>query len=559
LSEQSDALNRTARERGVLLADDVMISAVPPGAGAAESVGRDLPRVLLPRNGQQISSFASKLSAIIGANGMFARSAIPVTIDPESGSIAIMDAPRFQSYVESHAKTCVRRIVTRGEIRIPVDVPTSMTANEARAVLRADSFRFPLRKLKRVNLVRLPAMRADGRIELLPEGYDAESEIFTMASGLEYDETMPLGQAIKILDDLLKEFPFENDRSKAVHVLAMLALFGFSLQPASANRMSFMYRANMPRAGKGLLVQTAIVPSCGPVSVEPICEGEEFRKILDSSALSGAHYIFLDEIENKLVNRTLNAFMTANTWSGRLFHSQNKFAVARTSIVFLAGNNVELSSDLAGRCLVVDLYVSEADPQRRKIERVIDGSYLARPEVRADILGSLLALTKGWDRAGRPAATSAFAGFTDFARVLGGIVQHAGFGDPMACAADDFDPDVRDMTAIVSRLAENVRHRYQYKFGEVIKVCRDLDAFSWHLQGKLVKNKTDDTAGAEHFELTPANKSWFGKLLSDRFGGTTFTLPDHRRVVFGARGKNRSRTYSIEVVLSPDATASRVS
>jgi hypothetical protein len=554
MSEQSDALNKTARERGVII-DDVMTPAVPPGAAGAKSVGRDLPRVLLPRNGQQISSFASKLSAIIGANGMFQRSAIPVTIDPESGAIAIMDAPRFQSYVESHAKTCVRRNVTHGD---PVDVLTSMSANEARAVLRADSFRFPLRKLQRVNSVRLPAMRANGRIELLPEGYDAESEIFTMASGLEYDETMTLNQAIKILDDLLKEFPFENDRSKAVHVLAMLALFGFSLQPTSANRMSFMYRANMPRAGKGLLVQTAIVPSCGPVSVEAIAEGEEFRKILDSSALSGSHYLFLDEIENKLVNRTLNAFMTANTWSGRLFHSQNKFAVARTSIVFLAGNNVELSSDLAGRCLVCDLYVSEANPQRRKISRVIDGNYLARPEVRADILGALLALTKGWDRAGRPPATSAFAGFTDFARVIGGIVQHAGFGDPMACAADDFDPEVQDMTAVVSRLAENVSHRWQYKFGEVIKVCRDLDAFSWHLQGKLVKNRTDDTAGAEHFELSPSSKSWFGKLLSDRFGGTTFTLPDHRRVVFGARGKNRSRTYSIEVVLSPDATASRV-
>src|ERR1017187_2253679 len=184
MSEQSDALNRTARERGVIIADDVMPPAVPPGAGGAESAGRDLPRMLLPRNGQQISSFASKLSAIIGANGMFQRSAIPVTIDTESGAIAIMDAPRFQSYVESHAKTCVRRNVTHGD---PVDVLTSMSANEARSVLRADSFRFPLRKLQRVNSVRLPAMRANGRIELLPEGYDAESEIFPMASGLEYD------------------------------------------------------------------------------------------------------------------------------------------------------------------------------------------------------------------------------------------------------------------------------------------------------------------------------------------------------------------------------------
>jgi len=59
-----------------------------------------------------------------------------------------------------------------------------------------------LPKIKRVNRVRLPAWRssADGTpaIELLPPGYDDESETYTLVEA-EYDEQMPYNRAFELL------------------------------------------------------------------------------------------------------------------------------------------------------------------------------------------------------------------------------------------------------------------------------------------------------------------------------------------------------------------------
>lgn len=539
MSEQSDALNKLAREKGIQVD-----SPVQPLPGFETSTDRpELPLVPLPRGGHVLRDFSKAVGAIVSQNGVYRREAVPVTIDRESGRIEDMDSVRFQSYVENQMYCYVERFSRAGAGK----EHTTMTVGEAAGCLRSDAFRYQQRKLQRVNFAQLPVMRKDGRMELLPDGYDQESEIFTMKSGIDLDESQTLEGAILFLRSFLKEFPFADERSMAAHMTAMLAMFGPSLQPMGAKRLNFVYRANMQRAGKGLLAHMAIVPPCGPASVQTIPDArEEFKKILDTEALNGSSYIFLDEIERKLVNRTLNSFLTTNLWTGRLFNSQKKFSVPQNSIVFMTGNNVELSGDLAGRCLLVDLHVSDADAQSRAIDHPIDELYLARPEVRRDILSALWALVRAWDKAGRPKPASVFQGFKTFSDIFGGIVEFAGFGNPMKSAAADVDSDFADMSAVVEKLSEGVVMAV-YDFHEIIEVCRELNAFEWHLEGKMgkamVMGKETDV-----FRLTASNNSWFGKLFSGQYGGTEFVLSDGRRVRFGARGRNRGRRYTVEVI-----------
>lgn len=334
--------------------------------------------------------------------------------------------------------------------------------------------------------------------------------------------------------------------------------------------MNFCYRANKPRSGKGLFLQSTLVGPCGPfLDVQAIADSkEEFRKMLDTEALNGSPYIFLDEVENRLRNRTLNAFITGTRWSGRLMHSQKKFSVDQQAIVFIAGNNIELSGDLTGRFLLVDLYVEEADPQKRKIKHVIDEAFIARDEVRADLLAATWAIVREWDKAGRPMPSTVYRGFETFSELFGGMVQFADYGNPMESTAEEVDPDYADMLAIVDRLAEGVTHRAEYEFHQLIDICRELNLFEWHLEGKIVKSKVGEverdadgnvTGGGvvdvERFELTPTHKSWFGKLFSDAYGGTIFTLKDNRRIQFGRRGKNRQRRYTIEVLPTDEASS----
>jgi hypothetical protein len=143
----------------------------PALPGLEEEAGRpDLPWVQLPRDGVQLRGFSQKIGAIVGANGLFRRELVPVTIDPESGRIEDMDAERFQTYVENQLVPFSQ--FSAGKRVGLVRQPESMKVGEARACLRSDAFRYPLRRLQRVNQVRLPVIRKDGRMELLPKGYD---------------------------------------------------------------------------------------------------------------------------------------------------------------------------------------------------------------------------------------------------------------------------------------------------------------------------------------------------------------------------------------------------
>lgn len=562
MSEQSDALNKKAREKGIAV--DGPTPALP---GLENDADRpDLPMVKLPRGGRQLRYFAKEIGSIIGANGLFRRETVPVTIDPETGRIEDMTAQRLRSYVEDQLVCYEEQFTKKSGVTM---IPETMGVDEARGCLECDAFRYPLRKLQRVNAVRLPVMRADGRIELLPKGYDSESQILTMKDCIDYPDDWDIERAKLFFDNFLSEVPFTNPRSKAVHIAATLAVFGASLLPIGAKRLNFAYRANRPRSGKGLFLQSAIVGPCGPfVTIQAISDSkEEFRKILDTEVLNGSPYIVFDEVENRLKNRTLNAFITATVWGGRLMNSQKKFSAPQSSIVFIAGNNIDLSSDLTGRFLLVDLYVAEADAQSRVIKHVIDEVYLSRDEVRSDLLAASWAFMRAWDKASRPAPDSVYRGFETFSNIFGGMTQHAGFGNPLESTAAEVDPDYADMLAVVERLADGVERRAEYEFHQLIDVCRELNAFEWHLEGKMVKAKTKEASidingeeievdvESERFELTAAKKSWFGKLFSDQYGGTKFTLGDGRRVQFGRHGTNRQRRYTIEV-LGPDDQAS---
>ncbi|HEX7517776.1 MAG TPA: hypothetical protein VF345_10890 [Chthoniobacterales bacterium] len=524
MSDQSDALNKLARDRGI-------IPDIPP----------ELEYLRAPRRGEQLISFSKKVGEILNMNGLYRRGATPVTIDPETGHVEAMQPDRFRSYLERHIVPYVKR---RGEHDDEsVLVPVVISSSEAKACLDCDEFRYPLRKLSRVNFVRLPVMRADGRIELLPKGYDPTSQILTTMDCLDYPTDWTLESAVRFLRLFFEEFPFIDERSLAVQICAMLTVYGADLLPLGAKRLNFAYRANRPRAGKGLLMSVAIVGPCGPFAqIQAIPDDKhELKKLLDTEALNGSRYVILDEVRNQLRDSTLNAFLTATIWTGRLFHSQRKFAVPQTSVLFIAGNNINLSADLAGRFLLVDLHVEEADAQRRKINHQIDEVHLARPDVRSDLLAATWALLSAWEKAGRPCASSVYRGFEWFSNIFGGIVENAGFGNPFTSSERHTDLEFDQMSALIEHLAAGVRSKREFKFHQIIEACRQLGAF----EARTSRSARHETGEAQ---LRPADKSWFGKLLGDRYGATSFTLRDGRRARFDKRSFNRSRRYVLEIM-----------
>ncbi len=589
--DQQEAANRKAREMAGSAVDAGCIP-FPEGSKAADGEPKKhAPFVRLPTEGYPDSRFQSEVGSILKHNGVFRRDRLPVVINRETAAVEPMSPRRFRSYCEKHmitAKFCWNAKANGGQGDWD-KVPKTMNTEMAASCLESDWFIDQQRLIRRVNSVRMPILRRDGRIELLPYGYDPESRIYTVQSDIKIEDDMPLETpkdgarrgAREIINDLVREFPFGDfkedtaanreagvvglSRSKAVHVANMVSLFAAGLLHELVYRLHFCYVANAQRSGKTLLAKTAIVPIFGPARATPKPESEDdLRKRLTTAAQMASPYLFLDDLDGLLRSQSLNAFMTAPTWTDRKMGSHEELVATKETVVIITGNNLSLSTDIANRTLRCNLYTEEFDAQTRTIQRVIDEEYLARPNVRGEILSALWTLIREWDRAGRPKGKRVLRGFEQWCETFGGIVTHAGFGDPIEPPpSDDFsgDQEAADMMTLVQVLVADMERlkdlstleegqspqplkKKEFSFEELVEAAQANDCFQWMMSGTTKK----DEDGDEYIVLDQRSKSGLGKLFAAKYGGRKFRLKDGRVVQFGKRGRNRHRKYSVEMI-----------
>ena len=497
-----------------------------------------------------ISTMAREIGGILAQNGVFVRQRTAMTISPE-GRLVEMSARRFRTYCEDHLVTFKWEMPKPNVFE---KKPQTITVEAAATILESDQFVSRQRELLRVATVRQPVRRRDGRIELLPYGYDPESQTLTQNSGIEFALDMPLDEARTVLRELLKEFPFGDrkdngqSRNEAIVIAGMLAMFAAALLRPTARRLNFMFSSNSVGSGKTLLSQMAIITTLGTCDVQPLPENQEdWRKILDTESLAGSSYILFDDCNGFLKSPTLNAFLTAATWTGRKMNTQQKFAVPKLATVFLTGNNLEVTPDVARRFLHCRMLTDEADPQARKIEKVFSDEWLEKPEVRSQLLACLWSIVRSWDEAGRPGPNRIVRGYEPWCAVYGGMVQHAGFGDPMEPlpVEESGNSELADMMALVAQLAKGVDDDQEFSFQDVVEAAVEVNAFTWLLEGKEERDGKD---GPKRFVLTARANSKFGRLLAEQYGGKKFRLPSGRVVRWGQTGKNRQRLYTLTVL-----------
>ncbi len=213
---------------------------------------------------------------------------------------------------------------------------------------------------------------------------------------------MSLDEAKHVIDGLLRYFPFSSSRSKAVTIAGMLTMFCVAMLPKRALRPGFIFNANLPGAGKTLLAGMFITPVAGSASIRTFPRKEEARKVLDSIAMQAASYVLFDNIRGKIAGEEIEAFITSAISEGRILGESTTFCVENNTTVFLTGNQSTTSGDMSDRCLLVDLFVPEADNRDRKVPEVLDDAELVSR--RAAILSALWAFVRAWDAAGRPTA-----------------------------------------------------------------------------------------------------------------------------------------------------------
>jgi hypothetical protein len=535
--EEIALFNKLARDAGLM----------PSLLGGPEDVQAALnsqrPKVRLPGDDRELGQFSREVGEIMAKRDLFRRDLTTVVVNPEKQRLDVVTPDMARTWVETHLVCFKEKILGSGTSARVIEIAKTMNVDTAKGMLAARQFTTQLPELERLNQTRLPVMRKDGVIDLLKPGHFPEGRIFTLDDELVYDEEMTPAEARVVIDELLAEFPFKDERSKAAQLAGMLTMFGAGLLPRKAMRPGFVVTANSTGAGKTLLCKLAIIPVARSAAPRSFPRKEELKKVLDVAAMDGVNYILFDNIRGQLGGEEIESFLTANEWEGRVLGESRKFRVENVATCFFTGNESRPTQDMRERCLFVELFVQEADSRDRTIKRVIDDAYLGSVEVRGRVLSALWAMVKAWDAAGRPGALTRMPRYELWSNVIAGIVAHAGFGD--ACVKPDLPGsggDIATMREVVLKLApdEGVA-REEWTFAMIVEEIQKHELFADH----EIRNRKGDLEEMFDAEghVTPAGRSFVGKFLT-RFDQRLFNgAAPGEQLRFVVEGKGNGRKY----------------
>ena len=478
------------------------------------------PKVRLPGDDWLLSVTAEELGQHLADKPIFVHNGEIVTND--GTELHSVTPQTFRTLVERHV-VCYRK---RRAGNATFEVRITMTDDEARGILASPQFREKLRRVRRLNSCRLPVLRANGKLELLSEGYDSASGTLTW-SGIAYPEAMPLAVAVETINDLFGEFCFaDSGRSKAVAVAALVGLYAAQLLPEGALRPCFIVTKNAEGAGAGTLVSCTVVPVIGSVPTGVKSDSDdEMRKVLTAAVREARLVLLFDNLKARLSSAALEAFISSPTWCDRLLGVNESITAPNIATVFVTVNGGTFTSDMRRRSLVVELHLEVERAEDREFRRPLDLPTLLA--LRPKILAACWSLVRHWHTQGLPPPSRSHSAFPAWAKIIGGAVQAAGFACPLETAevAVAADEDGEAMRTLV----EAMEPSKQYTFSEIIELCRAIDCF-----GGLIGDS----------ELKNSSRVTLARLL----GRYHHRLVKDRRFVI--EGKSHKRRYFVETVES---------
>jgi len=463
----------------------------PQPAAFAKFLQDPRPRVRLRGDNRLLSDVASELGSHL-AQVLYTHAGEVVEL--LDGLLHPVSAQRFRTLAERH----VTFFRCKGFDESTVKVGASLDEADARGILVSPQFLERLSPIRHINTVRLPAVRPDGRIELLPLGYDRESATLTDAQ-TDYAEDVNIADARQTIIDLFSEFQFpDGERSRSVAVAALLGLFAKQLVRPGELRAAFTLTKNAEGSGATTLAACCIVPVFGdlPTGVKG-GDDDEMRKAITSAIRYGREILILDNAKGKLNSPSLEAFVSAATWTDRLLGSNENVTGENNVTVFVTANGLSISPDWRRRSLFVELHLGEERAEDKVYKRALSVPVLKA--MRPQILAACWSLVKNWDESGRPQPSRSHSAFPAWASIIGGIVEAAGFSCPFETArvAIVADEDGAAMRLLVAEMMPGA----PYSSSDIVALCRTHSIF-------------DGLVGSNDSEMDRAQRSSFGRLLA---------------------------------------------
>lgn len=291
-----------------------------------------------------------------------------------------------------------------------------------------------------------PTLREDGSV-LQTEGYDESSGFYFNACGTTFphinenptkEEAL---EALALLKDLIKDFPFIDNVSRSValsEILTAVVRRSLKLAPPFAND------ASTRSSGKTLLASLSGFIAIGkePALITPTEDDAEMEKRYASALIAGDPILCIDNVDFVLDDRCLCAITTSPTWTPRILGKTERAEVDTDALLIFTGNNFSVMGDLCSRFLKCRLIPKEERPEERKFDRDLE-EYV--PQNRGMFAAAAITLIRAFVVAGYPGIKKlpAFRTYSDFTRFVRGPLVWLGEADPYDSTREikDSDPE----------------------------------------------------------------------------------------------------------------------
>lgn len=300
-----------------------------------------------------------------------------------------------------------------------------------------------------------PTLRPDGTV-LQNAGYDKATGFLYMpsASYPEVADRPSRDDAINGVGDLLDifcDFPFARDEHRSACLAGVLTMVARAAIKGPVPL--FAVDATTRATGKSRMVDACfrLVYGHSAPRMTFTPDNEEMRKVLTSVILEGDLAVCLDNVNSKLRGPALEAAITSDTWKDRPL-GKTAMASAPNHVVFwVTANNLNMSSDIARRCLHIRLESHHENPEDRegfKYPRLLE--HISSDRHR--LVAIALTILRAYAISGATKSTKPWGSFECWSDLVAECIVWLGMPSPLKARAsneDLIDDDKRHVGAVL--------------------------------------------------------------------------------------------------------------
>lgn len=360
-------------------------------------------------------------------------------------------------------------------------------------------------------LSRQPYLREeDGELVVRP-GYDRVSRIYgCFSADIAFAEpTMQQANAaLKRMDALLSEFPFETEVDRSAALCAMLTA---AVRPTLKQAPAFSVTAAMPGSGKSYLAAT-IIPFAGPgepLNMSYPSGTEEAAKALPAALVQNPAVIAFDDMQGDWVpTSVINRVLTSPVISERQLGTNRMITASTRTFMIGTGNNIGPVRDMTRRVVSIRLAPDTDKPAFRRFEgNPIKEVTANRERYVVDALTVIRAYRAQGDAIPDAPPIGSFEQWSEACRFP---LIWLGWPDPAQSLLDQVgnDPDLQALAAFV--------RAWNSEFGGSVIKVRQIDRFVFDNPASDLAEAIAELPVMDRHSVNTSKLGWFLRKNMER-------------------------------------------